>query len=424
MGKKGKKGKKKRKSNPKKVESRNSSQRDPNTGLSNYTAGFSALFIVCDTYVHLPNLPCASKDGKLMQKTLESMGYKTLAYLENENVTKGRIEKEISKLMSGSDLKDGVLFVMFVGHGKLIKKKSRFCCYDFYDDKNYFTTSIELNYIREMAADIGYKHQIYYMDCCHAGGIFAPASRSGNVSPKRGGGISAFLQTCAKKPCVVGMSAVTKDEEALSLGDYGMFTKLVCDALQAGVFDENNRDWVTSQELFSFVRTRVAAFAHDHGGGKTMHPQRKDMLYKLGGTTCQGDIIFFRPGADVKKIVDGSRQYSSPTRPANRITARNGSPRQRARVTGASSALQAAYDNAMENNDLEGAMRIMQEIQREKDEEEKAKAIKAQEVEDAKKEQEAHKEAAERAKEEAKKKLERERNKREADRLAEKKKQE
>ena len=65
-----------------------------------------------------------------------------------------------------------------------------------------------------MASKLGFLHQIFHMDCCHAGGLFSAGARDV--------GDHEFVLAKSQKPCVIGISAVTQDEKALELDGHGM----------------------------------------------------------------------------------------------------------------------------------------------------------------------------------------------------------
>ena len=88
------------------------------------------------------------------------------------------------------------------------------------------------------------------------------------------------------------MTAVTRDESALEErgSGHGLFTAAISRGLTGNVFDANDKDEVTSMELFTYVQRHVVETS-----GGLMTPQRKPILLRHFDEDCNGDMLFFRP---------------------------------------------------------------------------------------------------------------------------------
>ena len=86
------------------------------------------LIFACNKYKHerLPNLRCAVSDGKLIAKTFAPFGFRVVAELYDEQVTKASIDDALNRLMEEYSLVDddgnvvnrvGRLYIVFAGHG-------------------------------------------------------------------------------------------------------------------------------------------------------------------------------------------------------------------------------------------------------------------------------------------------------------------
>ena len=187
-------------------------------GLLEYDEGLKALLIGCTYKDHpsLDSLPGTERDVRGMEAALREVHFEDVQTLLNEQVTKAAIEQALSGFMVGKEATNGCLYVMLAGHGVLDNAgRSVFCCHD-YSEANAFMTSIPLDTVKNMAARIVIKHQVYHLDCCHAGGM-----------GKHRGIDNAWAWSQARKPAILGMTAVTADEKAIEesgSNGHGLFT--------------------------------------------------------------------------------------------------------------------------------------------------------------------------------------------------------
>ena len=98
-----------------------------------------------------------------------------------------------------------------------------------------------------------------------------------------------------QSPTISGLTAVTKNQEALEEGGHGMFTRSFVEALQegvgVGVFHRQERNYVTTTELFSYVQRSVLEMAKTKGREQT--PRFEQLLIKHKNDSCNGQMLFF-----------------------------------------------------------------------------------------------------------------------------------
>ena len=138
--------------------------------------------------------------------------------------------------------------------------------------------------LKDFAAGIDCAHQLFLLDCCHAGSLLVGTR----------GAPSKFEVAMLKSPAVYGMTAVTKDQLALEVGGHGIFTKLLVDGLngKVGAFARRERGHVTATELFSYVQRGVFAEADRRGKAQTPKCEPLHQMHKK--KSCDGQVLFFR----------------------------------------------------------------------------------------------------------------------------------
>ena len=122
-------------------------------------------------------------------------------------------------------------------------------------------------------------HQMYFLDMCHAGS-FLNGTRS---APTK------YEQALLASPAIYGMTAVTKDQEAIESEGHGFFTKLLVDALRGNV-DTRERNYLTGTELFSYVQRGVLEEADRRG--RVQVPKYQPLWQQHKKKNCDGQVIF------------------------------------------------------------------------------------------------------------------------------------
>ena len=101
-------------------------------------------------------------------------------------------------------------------------------------------------------------------------------------------------QALLKSPAIYGMTAVTKDQQALEVGGHGIFTKLLVDGLngKVGVFERREREYMTAMELFTYVQIGVA----EEAGNKSREqvPKFEPLWQMHMESSCDGQVLFFK----------------------------------------------------------------------------------------------------------------------------------
>ena len=135
--------------------------------------------------------------------------------------------------------------------------------------------------LKNFARGLDCGHQLYLLDCCHAGSLLVGTR----------GAPTKFELAQMSKPAVYGMTAVTRDEEALEAGGHGLFTKTLVEGLLGGV-DTGDRGYMTSLELFSYVQRGVFAEADRRGKAQTPKCEPLHQMHKK--KSCDGQVLFFK----------------------------------------------------------------------------------------------------------------------------------
>ena len=106
-----------------------------------------------------------------------------------------------------------------------------------------------MSVLKDFAESIDCQHQLYLLDCCHAGSLL--------VSTR--GQPSDYDLAMLNSPSIHGLTAVTKNQQALEENGHGMFTRSFAEGLNGnvGVFSRDERNYVTTTELFSYIQRRV-----------------------------------------------------------------------------------------------------------------------------------------------------------------------
>ena len=104
-----------------------------------------------------------------------------------------------------------------IGHNLQDEGGSSFLCPFDADKKRLVSTCINLSVISMFAATLGAKQQLYVLDACHSGALLSQLR----------GGLEWGIHLSAK-PAVLGMTAVSNNEEALENQGRGIFSKVRC----------------------------------------------------------------------------------------------------------------------------------------------------------------------------------------------------
>eukprot|EP00505_MAST-04D_sp_SCG-Rhode-Island_P000583 Stramenopile-MAST_4_protein_583 len=258
-----------------------------------YPDGSYAVIIAIDKYENagipvndggFENLNCTVKDAKLMREALAARGFTILGELLNEQATMPRVKKLMSTTKKALKGKMRSRFVFFLAsHGYLEEGEAWMCCYGA-DRGALEETCIDLNELKKMSKRLDSSHQLFVLDCCHAGGLFAGTR----------GAPTKYEQAMMRSPAIYGMTAVTEDQEALEseVTGHGFFTQSVVHGLngKAPEFDRGE-PYITATQLFSYAQKRVFQEAEEKERIQT--PKFEPLVQMHKDKSCDGQFLFF-----------------------------------------------------------------------------------------------------------------------------------
>jgi helicase len=132
---------------------------------------FHGLFVGVDTYAspRISNLTCGSRDASALYALfVDTFGTANSVLLTNKDATSTAIRREFEFRLASSDV-DDIVVITFSGHGS---DCHRLVTHDA-DPGNLDVTTIHLNDLTTMFANIPAKNVILMLDCCFAGGAGA-----------------------------------------------------------------------------------------------------------------------------------------------------------------------------------------------------------------------------------------------------------
>merc|ERR1712166_781095 len=229
-----------------------------------YSDGSYAVIIAINDYLSsniketnhgMSNLNCARADGKLIKTVLsERHGFEILGELYDNRATSIQFLDLLDDVKNKLKGKTKARFVFFLAsHGHLDEdSRGWICCHGTRLNK-LNSTCIKMSVLKDFAESIDCQHQLYLLDCCHAGSLL--------VSTR--GQPSDYELAMLNSPSIHGLTAVTKNQQALEENGHGMFTRSFAEGLNGnvGVFSRDERNYVTTTELFSYIQRRVLELA-------------------------------------------------------------------------------------------------------------------------------------------------------------------
>ena len=226
------------------------------------------------------NLSSARQDGEIISETLRLHGFEILSELYDKDATYVAVNDLLSKTKKKMKGKPKARFVFFVAsHGILDDDGDGWmCCYGC-DTTELEGTCLPMQALRNFSKRLDCSHQLYLLDMCHAGS-FLNGTRA---APTK------YEQALLASPAIYGMTAVTKDQEAIESEGHGVFTKLLVDALRGNV-DTRERNYLTGTELFSYVQRGVLEEASRRG--RVQVPKYQPLWQQHKKKNCDGQVIF------------------------------------------------------------------------------------------------------------------------------------
>ena len=137
----------------------------------------------------------------------------------------------IEELFKGDE---EIALLYFSGHGFVNSTGAELVLPDGYFSGNYYT-GLQMSSIMNIVNKSKVKNKIIILDCCHAGNI-AENIESANSELREGVSI---------------LTACRKDEFAMEMGGHGVFTELLCEALQGGAADFSGN--ITIGGIYAYI---------------------------------------------------------------------------------------------------------------------------------------------------------------------------
>ena len=186
------------------------------------------------------NLNCCINDAEELAKLLEfnedgSRNFGIIKLL-NSNATYDDIVDNLKAVFK--DNAEIALFY-FSGHGYDDEKDGKICTSDF--RKQHM--GLRFRDIIDIIQDSKCKNKIVILDCCHSGKM---------------GNFSMIGDTTLLKCGTTILTACNVGESSIEVGNHGVFTKLLLDALQGGASDIFGR--VTPGSIYSYIDSSLGNF--------------------------------------------------------------------------------------------------------------------------------------------------------------------
>jgi len=253
---------------------------DPDTKEYQTVKAYENSYAVCigiDEYIHWPMLSCAVSDAVAMQKKLMERGFNEVKLIKNEEATKQGILSALAWLARTAHEDDRVV-IYFSGHGETREgrggEKLGYIIPVDCTKTDYYVNAISMGKISEVTYEIKAKHILYLMDCCYSGiALMAPRADE------------EFMIQMTQDPCVYMITAGKAGEQALEIGDHGLFTGYILRGLN-GEADGDKNGVVSGTELGQYTRRWVMFEANKLN--RTQTP-------RFGAIDGEGEIVFLTP---------------------------------------------------------------------------------------------------------------------------------
>ena len=230
------------------------------------------------------SLHCAVSDANLMKETLVEKGFVIVSELLNSQATAQNVKEMIDtvkEMLKGKKRARFVLFLASHGYFDEENEETWMMCYGGNTNK-LASTCVDLNEIKKMSKRLDTTHQLYVLDCCHAGGLFAGTR----------GAPTKYETQLMKSPAVYGMTAVTEDQEAMEAHGHGLFTRAIVDGLKGNAPEfQRGEDHLTAGQLFEYASRSVFQAAQERSHVQTPKFEPLQQMHKK--KSCDGQFLFF-----------------------------------------------------------------------------------------------------------------------------------
>jgi len=238
--------------------------------------------LVCigiNDYTKEEKLECARLSATNISSLFKGLGFEPVCLLDKA-ATKRSIQDTVRNVLTGSGPDDRIV-IYFAGHG--IESSENDTCQGYLipvnGDEDRIETLIPFRWIHDVASDLKTcraKHVLFILDCCFSGMM---KSYSNSDNRKRAAQtVTDCLQTPARY-------VITSGSDLHRVKDSLVFTEALRAGFVKNAADQNNDDFITGSELYSFLSYIVSSV--------TRGAQQPDEAWLKG--SMGGDILLKLP---------------------------------------------------------------------------------------------------------------------------------
>ncbi len=235
----------------------------------------------------------AVADALAVESKLDELGFDEIISLTDERATKRNIEQLLKDRLPYVTKENDRVLVFFAGHGHTRELHGREQGFLIPTDgdyqKNYSSTTISMEDIRNLSSKIPAKHIYYVIDACYSGlGLKPPATSKRDLELKSAGGsfhegVEGYLNKITSRIAVQIITAGGKNEEAEEGESHGLFTEYFLKGLE-GEADRNKDHILTASEIGVYTSKEVSV-ASDN-----------EQTPGFGWIDGEGEFVFILPG--------------------------------------------------------------------------------------------------------------------------------
>ncbi len=220
----------------------------------------------------IPSLNYAQQDAESIAQLLEEMDFpkENIKVLLDEQATLSNVKQEISAMGMKTGKNDRLL-VYWAGHGETESlprggEMGYLLTYDG-DPNAMYSTCLSMDEVKRLSERVAAKHVLFLVDACY-GGLSAVASRA---LPKE---TELYLEQVTSAEAIQIITAGTKDQQVVESSNWGhsAFAKAILDGFKTKLVDRDNNGVVTSDELYSYLGSKVFELSSTESGGKGHRP--------------------------------------------------------------------------------------------------------------------------------------------------------
>jgi ABC-type amino acid transport substrate-binding protein len=245
-----------------------------------------AVVIGINNYQSWPDLEFCISDANSVKEKLSSLGFSNIITITDADATRKNILDTLGhQLKRDVRPNDGIL-IYFAGHGYSEELpgggfQGYIIPYDG-DTRNFYSTCISMEMIRNLSRRLSAKHICYIFDSCYSG---LGLARSPGKSPDT----QDYLREITKSRAVQIITAGKSGQKALESGGHGVFTKCLIDAL-SGKADIIPDNIITISELGTYLGSRV------------FYESNQRQTPQFGRFEGEGEFTFVLPSSAKPKI--------------------------------------------------------------------------------------------------------------------------